>query len=142
LCTELIDGRFKKSFVIKFNDWISSIVILNDRSVVIMTAHNLVALLDIQDGTAVIREMLKCEENSTLYCSFMFGTIWADLLFFAGTALGELIIWRRIDEASKIVHRQFLHNGVIFSMDFNDRCLVGTKKSFQVGYVNFVISFH
>ena len=106
------------------SDWISSIKIINDGSIVIMTAHNLVALLQTNFGKTAIKEKLRCEENSTLYCSHIYGHSWDDLIYFGGSALGELIVWRKIKGESQIIHRQFLHNGVIFSIDFDGNYLV------------------
>lgn len=124
LVTQITDNAFKSSFIIKMSDWISSIKVLDDLTVVVITAHNLTALIDVQSGKAVIRHKLRCEETSTLYCSHIDGSSWDNLKFFSGSALGELLVWRNKNEASLIVHRQFLHNGVIFSIDFNGSYLV------------------
>lgn len=127
LITELIENDFRSSFVVKISDWISSIKILSDESIAIMTAHNHAALIKISNEKPSIIERLRCAENSTLYCSHINGKTWDDLIFFGATALGELIVWRKSlkkDEPSRIIHRQFMHNGVIFSIDFYNRYLV------------------
>lgn len=124
LVTEVIDKAFASSFVIKMSDWISSIKVINDGSVVIITAHNLVALLQVNGGKAVVKQKLRCGENSTLYCSHIHGSTWDELVFFSGSALGELIVWKKRENETQIIHRQFLHNGVIFSIDYNENYLV------------------
>lgn len=98
---------------------------LNDGSIAIMTAHSISALLTlVNDEKLVIKEKLRCSDNSTLYCSFIHGSSWDALTFFGGTALGELLIWKKVDNIAQIIHRQFLHNGVIFCIDFNGDYLV------------------
>jgi hypothetical protein len=127
LCLDIVGNSFKLGFITKFSDWISSVSILADGSIVILTAHNLAALLKISDNKAVIVEKLRCEENSTLYCSFIHGREWKEVLFFGGTALGELVVWRRgEDNEATIVFRQFLHNGVIFCIDYDEEFLVSS----------------
>lgn len=133
LVTEIFDNKFQNSFITKISDWISAIKILKDGFVAVLTAHNVALLLELNDGKAVIKVKLRCDENSTLYCSHIHGSSWLDLTFFGGTALGELVIWTRnkayndseIDNIeSLIIHRQFLHNGVIFSIDYDEKYLV------------------
>lgn len=124
LITEITENAFKSSFIVKMSDWISSIKVLDDLTVVVITAHNLAALIDVKSGKAIIKQTLRCEETSTLYCSHIDGSSWNELTFFSGSALGELLIWKGSDKGSHIVHRQFLHNGVIFSIDFNGSFLV------------------
>ena len=120
------------------SDWISSIKMLDDGQVVVMTAHSIVALLEIVAGQLVIKFKIKCEESSTLYCSHINGTRWDDLIFFGGTALGELIIWKRQDASSLILQRQFLHNGVIFCIDYDGKYLLTSSddRSIKVFEVN------
>jgi hypothetical protein len=122
LCVDIVENSFQNPKVTKFSDWISSIKILEDGSVVVLTAHNYAALLHIEEQKAVIKKKANCEETSTLYCSFIYGDRWEEILFFGGTALGELVVWH--GNASKIIFRQFLHNGVIFCIDFDGEFLV------------------
>ena len=121
LHAEIVDKKIQSSFVIKLSDWISNVSILSNGSVVVVTSHNIAALLSITDQKAEIKEKLRCVENSTLYCSFIYGKEWENLHFFGGTALGELVVWTK---TSGIIYRHFLHNGVIFSIDFDGRFLV------------------
>lgn len=108
------------------SDWVSSIKVLSNGTVAVVTAHNFAALLEVDNETAVVKDKLRCDENSTLYCSHIHGSSWDDLTFFGGSALGELLVWRKTETASEIIHRQFLHNGVIFSIYFNEQYLVRT----------------
>lgn len=120
LFTQIADNKFQHSTSFKLSDWISSIKVLENGLVASMTAHNIVALLELVETELVIREKLLCEENATLYCSHISGTSWNDLIFFGGTALGELVVWIKHESLPKILLRQFLHNGVIFSVDYNE----------------------
>lgn len=119
---KVIENKFKESYKTKFNDWISSVKILDDGNVIALTAHNFLGLIQQQNLTAHVVKKIECGENSTLYCSFIYGKCWDDLIIFGGTALGELVIWKSID--GQIQNRQFLHNGVIFSIDFDGSNLV------------------
>lgn len=84
LLTEIINNQFRDGFLTKFNDWISSIKYLNDGSIVAVTSHNFAVHLEIKDNRLTIKEKIKCDENSTLYCSHIHGENWSDLTFFAG----------------------------------------------------------
>ena len=51
--------------------------------------------------------------------------------------MGELLVWRKVQNKPKILFRKFVHNGVIFSIDFNDNYLITSSddrsiKIFQV----------
>lgn len=128
LFTKIIGTTFTNSFVVQMTDWISSIKVMDDGSVVIMTCHSFAVLLEVTRGRAVIKAKLQCEENSTLYCSHIHGQSWEELLFFNGSALGELIVWKkqgkRAERRSQIIYQNFLHNGVILSIDYNGSYLV------------------
>ena len=121
LHAEIVDKKIQSSFVTKISDWISNISVLSTGLVVVVTSHNIAALLSTTDQKAIIKDKLRCDENSTLYCSCIYGNEWENIYFFGGTALGELVVWTK---ASGIIYRQFLHNGVIFSIDFNGSFLV------------------
>lgn len=130
LYVEIIENKFENEILTKITDWISSIQ-LQSTSIMILTAHNLAALLTIHENKLVIEEKVRCEENSTLYCSLIWkpdsqdtNNHWEDILFFCGTALGELVVWQRSEDSAEIIYRQFLHNGVIFSIDYDEEYLV------------------
>lgn len=118
LCTEIADNEFRHSVSFKLSDWISSLKVLDDGSVACLTAHNIAVLLELTCNKLAIKEKLLCDENATLYCSHISGTSWNELTFFGGTALGELVVWTKHESQPKILLRQFLHNGVIFSIDY------------------------
>lgn len=51
--------------------------------------------------------------------------------------MGELLVWRKVQNKPKILFRMFVHNGVIFSIDFNGAYLITSSddrsiKIFQV----------
>jgi hypothetical protein len=126
LLVDIVDNKFQNTRITRFSDWIQTVKVLRDGSVAVMTAHNLVALLKTDDGKTLMTKKLRCDESSTLYCSAIHGEDWNELLFFGGTALGELVVWKKgVEEGdSHIIHRQFLHNGVIFCIDYNGKYLV------------------
>lgn len=96
---------------------------MNNGNVAILTAHGFLGLVEIvENSQARILRKLQCGENSTLYCSLIYGDSWESLTIFGGTALGELVIWRADD--GRILNRQFLHNGVIFCIDYDGVHLV------------------
>lgn len=121
LLTTVVDNKFQGTgSITRFNDWISSIRYLKD-GIAIITRHNFAALLEIEDNKLIVKNKLKCDDNSTLYCSFIHGDVWNDLIFFSGTALGELIIWKKdeISKDAKTLYQKSTHNGVIFSVSYN-----------------------
>lgn len=84
LLTKIINNQFHGGTITKFNDWISSIKLLKDETIAIVTAHNFALHLEVKDNHVVIKEKIRCDENSTLYCSHINGDSWSDLTFFAG----------------------------------------------------------
>lgn len=85
LVTKIKNNQFQGGFITKFNDWISSIKILSNGSIAAVTSHNFAILLEhTEDEKLVIKEKLRCDDNSTLYCSHIHGDSWDDLTFFAG----------------------------------------------------------
>lgn len=87
LFVDIIDNRFQNGSILKVSDWIKSIKLIgDDDSTVIVSAHNVAALIGFDNTKPVIKEKLRCDENSTLYCSFIYGETWNQLLFFGGTA--------------------------------------------------------
>lgn len=122
LLSDIVDNEFENSRIVKLSDWISSTQFIQ-RDLAIMTAHSQIAILNKDDK---IYRKIHCDETSTLYCSFIYVESSNQLLFFGGTALGELLVWTE----KKTIFRQFLHNGVIFSIDYNGTNLV--KQEFLV----------
>lgn len=125
--TSVYGNSFHDGHLTKLNDWISSIQYLNDYSLALITSHNIALLLEVLDGRLVIKQKLKCDNNSTLYCSHIYGNLWENLVFFAGTALGELIIWKNVNGEANTIYQKSLHNGVIFSIDFNGKYLISAS---------------
>ncbi|KAG5674389.1 hypothetical protein PVAND_004363 [Polypedilum vanderplanki] len=125
--TKIKNSSFQRDFQIKrkFSDWIMNIQYLRDETIAIITAHNMALLLKVNENQLIIEEKLICEDNSTLYCSIIHGNNWNDLIFFSGTALGRLIIWKCTrDNDTKIIYQNSLHNGVIFCIDYNENYIV------------------
>lgn len=91
LITNIVNNEFQGGFITKFNDWISSIKILSNGCVAAVTAHNFAILMECLDEKLVIKEKLRCDDNSTLYCSHIHGDFWDDLTFFAGMTKIELL---------------------------------------------------
>lgn len=118
----IVDNEFQVCFLTKFNDWISSVKVLSCGQVAILTAHGFLALVQVDQGQARILKKVQSGENSTLYCSMIYGDAWENLTVLCGTALGELVVWRAED--GKVLNRLFLHNGVIFCIDFDGVNLV------------------
>ena len=84
LVTRIVDDEFSGGFITKFNDWISSIKYLDDGSIVAITSHNFAVNLELKDQKLEVKKKFKCEDNSTLYCSFIHGNTFEELIFFAG----------------------------------------------------------
>lgn len=93
----------------------------------LLTAHGVAVRLGLdwhlnQGGQAII-ETRKCPDKSTLYCSAIveerkgYGG-WFNSMFFGGTAFGELIVWRCVDQVPTILLRLECHNvsGYLYSV--------------------------
>ncbi|XP_063702699.1 tRNA (34-2'-O)-methyltransferase regulator WDR6, partial [Culicoides brevitarsis] len=86
-----------------------------------VTAHNRVCeiSIDFREGKFERKRRSRCPEVSTAYSSSILGDSWESILLFAGTAFGELIIWKpKCDtEIGEILLRvPQSHNGVIFDI--------------------------
>lgn len=122
----MIINRFQlqQNFVflksVQLSDWISSINFYDGEpnSFCCLTYHS-VALnfsfeWDHQNGaeraSVNISKKLSCSDKSTLYSSLILGTTWNSTVFFGGTALGYVFIWREIDDKAVMLHRLSGHN--------------------------------
>lgn len=102
------------------NDLISSTHIYEyGFEMALLTAHGVAIRMGLdwhlnQGGQAII-ETAKCPDKSTLYCSHIaeedkaYGG-WFNSIFFGGTAFGELIMWRCVDQEPTILLRMDCHN--------------------------------
>ncbi|XP_014102487.2 tRNA (34-2'-O)-methyltransferase regulator WDR6 isoform X1 [Bactrocera oleae] len=129
---------FRELSHFRLTDWISSAQFLqNPNEFVLLTAHSVV-LRFLYEETPQLKYSCKIiaksssNEKSTLYCSHMRGRTCEELVIFGGNAFGELLIWKPfiaetisqkidcIEMQVELKHRQLAHNGVIFSIDFDD----------------------
>uniref|UniRef100_W8BXL6 tRNA (34-2'-O)-methyltransferase regulator WDR6 n=2 Tax=Ceratitis capitata TaxID=7213 RepID=W8BXL6_CERCA len=122
----------------QLSDWISSASFLQDSNeFMLLTAHSVVLRILYEESkdrgnSCRIISMCSSSDKSTLYCSHIHGRSFDDLVIFAGNAFGELLIWQpfkgnssshKIDCKTtqvELMCRQPAHNGVIFSIDYND----------------------
>ncbi|XP_018792878.1 PREDICTED: WD repeat-containing protein 6 isoform X1 [Bactrocera latifrons] len=138
---------FRQLSHFRLTDWISYAHFLqNPNEFVLLTAHS-VLLRFLYEENAQEKNSCKVtaksssNEKSTLYCSHIRGRTNEDLIIFGGNAFGELLIWkpfitetisRKIDCIEiqvELKHRQPAHNGVIFSIDFDDESNLLTTTS-------------
>uniref|UniRef100_A0A1I8M6X0 tRNA (34-2'-O)-methyltransferase regulator WDR6 n=1 Tax=Musca domestica TaxID=7370 RepID=A0A1I8M6X0_MUSDO len=126
--------QFHEFFRATLSDWISCGCFLTDPDeVILLTAHSIVLRFayDIEKQSCVLKERISCSDKSTLYCAHLYGSTWRDLVVFSGNAFGELLIWQPSENtenheaaskprASILLHRIPAHNGVIFSIDYDD----------------------
>ncbi|XP_054728033.1 WD repeat-containing protein 6 [Anastrepha obliqua] len=129
---------FKELWHFQLTDWISSAGFLQDPNEFILLTSHSVVLHILYDENAekggVCKVVAKSSSNdkSTLYCSRIHGKTLEELVIFGGNAFGELLIWKPFsgDNISNNIdctqfqvdlkRRQPAHNGVIFSIDFDD----------------------
>lgn len=135
--------EFKKFYRADLSDWISCGLWLNDpEEIVLLTAHSIILRFsyDIKNQQCKLKERVSCTDKSTLYCAHLFGKNWSELVVFAGNAFGELLIWHPKEneknkenlqkpKVSPLIHRVAAHNGVIFSIDYDEKsqCLITTS---------------
>lgn len=121
----LYDNTLELIKITKITDWINSIRLYeNTLSFSLVTSHNVVqrVTVDVETRQHEFAEKSWCTDSSTLYCSKIIGEDWKTTVVFAGTALGDILVWCPIDgvdscQRAKILHRLSGHNGVIFSID-------------------------
>ncbi|XP_050348246.1 WD repeat-containing protein 6 [Nymphalis io] len=96
------------------NDWLHSGTWISKEEVAVLTAHNVVQIWNIKDGTFVKEYISK--DNSILYSGLVFPLL-DDILVFSGTVFSDVIIHRCGDDAP--LHHLKGHKGVIFSITYN-----------------------
>uniref|UniRef100_A0A336LEW1 tRNA (34-2'-O)-methyltransferase regulator WDR6 n=1 Tax=Culicoides sonorensis TaxID=179676 RepID=A0A336LEW1_CULSO len=129
LVTCLENHEFVIKFTLKINDWINAIHFNASKPDILhlVTAHNRASAisLDFSKKNGLILKRSRCQEISTAYASLIYGDSWKNLLFLAGTAFGELIIWSpsniqcNDDIGIILIRIPNSHNGVIFNIDLN-----------------------
>ncbi|XP_011191052.2 WD repeat-containing protein 6 isoform X2 [Zeugodacus cucurbitae] len=135
---EEYEYTFKELSHFRLTDWISSArFLLNPNEFVLLTSHSVVLRFKYEENagqgnSCKVTAKSSSSDKSTLYCSHIRGRIFEDLVIFGGNAFGELLIWKPfvaetispkrdcIEVQVELKHRQPAHNGVIFSIDFDD----------------------
>ncbi|KAL3277546.1 hypothetical protein HHI36_012890 [Cryptolaemus montrouzieri] len=80
-------------------------------------------LLQIRNLGLEVTEEYSCNEKSMLYSAMIGYNSWDDIIVFAGTAFGNLLIWKpSINNNKRCAVQETLkgHKGVILSVDFNE----------------------
>lgn len=136
--------EFQEFYRASLSDWISCGCFIVEKDVeefVLLTAHSIILRFsfNVSRKQCELKERVSCKDKSTLYCGHLYGLTWNDLVVFAGNAFGELLIWQPKDnkenknilkpKISPLVQRISAHNGVIFSIDYDQdsQCLITTS---------------
>lgn len=105
----MFQKSFEKIQKLILNDWISCVKVYDSNNLLIVTGHNVAIELEIDTNNQVeIRQIVACEDNSTLYCAKIEGISYDTSLIFSGTALGELVLWN--PKKTNILYRIAAHN--------------------------------
>ena len=124
---ELTSDSFSSSFEIECEDWIFAAKWMSEREVLILTAHNRVLQLIVDNGGTLrlSPEVIQCEEKCILYSGQIVdgSSVEYEATVLAGTVFRELIIWsvpkiKKSTDDSPVLHRLSGHEGVIFSVRF------------------------
>ncbi len=124
---ELTSDSFGSSLETVSEDWIFAAKWMSEIEVLILTAHNRVLrlLVDNNEGTLLLSpEVIQCEEKCILYSGQIVdsSTLESEATILAGTVFRELIIWSvpkfKSSSDSSVLHRLSGHEGVIFSVRF------------------------
>ena len=110
-----------------FPDWIISCLWTGVDRAAVLTAHNRVHLVGLQedegeDGDAAA---VDCEEKCILYSGLLLQEGNGDVVVLAGTVFREIVIWRGGgggglgSQDRPVLHRLTGHQGVIFSLEFS-----------------------
>ncbi|XP_037816762.1 WD repeat-containing protein 6 [Lucilia sericata] len=136
--------EFREFYRAELSDWISCGLFVNadQEEIVLLTAHSIILRfsLNVKENKCELKERVSCTDKSTLYCAHLYGKNWDELVVFAGNAFGELLIWQPKQneenkeeplkpKAAPLLHRISAHNGVIFSIDYDQssQCLITTS---------------
>ncbi|XP_067642183.1 tRNA (34-2'-O)-methyltransferase regulator WDR6 isoform X2 [Eurosta solidaginis] len=141
-------NSFNEINTFEITDWISSATFLQDpNEFILVTSHSVVLRMIYKEkfvgkNVCKIASKISCCDKSTLYCSYIHGKTFKELVVFGGNALGELLIWKPSKESTTSHHsvdcthfevdllrRISCHNGVIFSIDYNDKFNILTTTS-------------
>lgn len=102
---------------VQLSDWINSLNLYeNDpNSFCCLTSHSVALKCSIlweasNQASIGISKKLLCPDKSTLYSSLIRGTTWSTTIIFGGTALGDIFIWKEIDDEAIVLHRLTGHN--------------------------------
>lgn len=76
-----------------------------------LTGHNIAQqiFIDVNNGKHTFCDKSWSQDSSTLYCSKICGENWERTIIFAGTALGDVLVWRPIDGISSEERAPILH---------------------------------
>lgn len=126
--------KFYEMYRAELSDWIScGLFFIDSKEFVLLTAHSTILRFsyEMAERKCILKERVNCVDKSTLYCSHLFGVSWSELIVFGGNAFGEILIWQPTEnianadsskpKVSPLIHRVSAHNGVIFSIDYNQK---------------------
>ncbi|XP_064072300.1 tRNA (34-2'-O)-methyltransferase regulator WDR6 [Vanessa tameamea] len=113
-CEEDVVSEQQVVYPIICNDWIHSGAWISKEKVAILTAHNVVQVWNIINGT--FDKEYTSKDNSILYSGLLL-PIQDDILVFSGTVFSEVIIHQCGDDVP--LHHLKGHKGVIFSITYN-----------------------
>jgi len=103
-------------------DWIQDAKLVNTgENLVLLTSHNKIIVRE-SSSMNVLKE-IQCNERCILYCGKILGNDLDDLIVLSGTVFGEILVWaaRAVEDSpQQLFHRLSGHNGVIFSVNFDD----------------------
>jgi hypothetical protein len=104
------------------SDWILDGVISQHGECVLVTAHNAVLRVEIENESLTL-ETLSSPSRSILYSAHLVYESEDNILVAAGTVFGEIIVWRcskdTISSGSQILHKFTGHEGSIFGVNIS-----------------------
>ncbi|KAK9881961.1 hypothetical protein WA026_018153 [Henosepilachna vigintioctopunctata] len=103
------------------DDWILAAKFIDNYSrIATITMNN---LLQIRNTSLEVTEQYTCNERSMLYSACIGFNTWDEIIVFAGTAFGNIFIWKpsiSTDKQCAVQETLKGHKSVILSIDFNE----------------------
>lgn len=103
-------------------DWILAAKFIDNNSRIATVSMN--NLVQIRNLALEVTEEYSCNERSMLYSAAIGYDLWDVLVIFAGTAFGNLLVWKpsvHNDRKCAVLETLKGHKGVILSVDFNEQ---------------------
>ncbi|KAL4231612.1 WD repeat-containing protein 6 [Mactra antiquata] len=131
--------------VVEFDDWVWNVSFIEDEVICLALGHNVIVTYDLKNQCLI--SSVHCQEKCILYCAKFICSRSDCVILAAGTVFNQVLLWSsqsNTDEYNRVIpfHRLTGHQGVIFSIDYDERsdmiCSVSDDRSIRLYQLKFV----